>query len=72
VRAAVGTGARVLGDPRLALTWLANELTRYGEALRAGDVVITGTCVKPVPIAPGDRIRMDFGEFGTIEAALAR
>jgi 2-keto-4-pentenoate hydratase len=30
---------------------------------------MTGTCVPPVPIGPGDRVRMDFGELGTIELA---
>jgi 2-keto-4-pentenoate hydratase len=31
-----GIGANVLGDPRLALTWLANELSHHGVALGAG------------------------------------
>lgn len=65
-----GRGANVLGDPRTALTWVANELRTYAEGLRAGDVVITGTCVPPVPVAPGDRVRMDFGELGTLEIQL--
>jgi 2-keto-4-pentenoate hydratase len=68
VLAGQGSGANVLGDPRIALTWIANELCTYGDGLVAGDVVITGTCVKPVPVAPGDRIRVDFGEFGMMEA----
>jgi 2-keto-4-pentenoate hydratase len=62
-----GSGANVLGDPRVALTWIANELCTYGYGLVAGDVVTTGTCVKPVPLAPGDRIRVDFGEFGMMQ-----
>jgi 2-keto-4-pentenoate hydratase len=33
--------------------------------------VITGTCVTPIAIAPGDRIRMDFGALGRIEAAFS-
>lgn len=65
-----GRGANVLGDPRTALTWLANELRTYADGLRAGDVVITGTCVPPVPVAPRDRVRMDFGELGTMEVHL--
>ena len=69
--AAQGSGANVLGDPRRALAWIANELGRYGAGLRAGDVVITGTCVTPVPVAAGDRIRMDFGDFGAIAAQFA-
>ena len=63
-----GSGANVLGDPRVALTWIANELCTYGDGLRAGDVVITGTCVTPVPVAAGDRFNADFGEIGAIDA----
>ena len=68
---AEGRGANALGDPRVALTWIANELTQYGEHLRAGDVVTTGTCVVPFALAPGDRIEVDFGDFGKVEVAIA-
>jgi len=66
--AAAGRGSNVLGDPRVALTWIANELTKYDEHLRAGDVVTTGTCLVPFAIAPGDAIEVDFGFFGRIGA----
>jgi 2-keto-4-pentenoate hydratase len=62
-----GSGANVLGDPRSALAWVVNELCTYGGGLRAGDVVITGTCLTPVPVAAGDSVKMDFGEFGVLE-----
>ncbi len=67
--AAEGIGSNVLGDPHLALTWLANELCVYGDGLLAGDYVTTGTCVVPVPCAPGDAFVMDFGVLGTIAVA---
>lgn len=38
-----GCGANVLGDPRIALTWLANELSRHDIALSEGQIVTTGT-----------------------------
>lgn len=63
-----GTGANVLGDPRIALTWMVNEISRVGETLRAGQVVTTGTCVAPVPIRPGDQVEVDFGALGTAQA----
>jgi 2-keto-4-pentenoate hydratase len=66
-----GGGFNVLGDPRVALTWIANELRVVGAGLRAGDVVITGTCVTPIPITPDDRVAMDFGPLGRIEAAFS-
>jgi 2-keto-4-pentenoate hydratase len=69
--AAEGSGANVLGDPRLALTWLANDRIRFGGMLRAGEIVTTGTCVVPLALAAGDRVLADFGRFGTVEAAVA-
>ncbi len=62
-----GSGANVLGDPRAALAWIANELRTHGEGLRAGDVVITGTCLTPVPVSAGDSVKADFGDFGALE-----
>jgi 2-keto-4-pentenoate hydratase len=66
-----GIGANVLGDPRIALTWLANELSRLGLTLKAGQVVMTGTCVKPLAIASGDRIMGDFGALGSVSVMFA-
>jgi 2-keto-4-pentenoate hydratase len=66
-----GLGANVLGDPRIALTWLVNELSQFGAPLRKDQVVITGTCVKPVPIAVGDRVEGDFGQLGTVAVKIA-
>ena len=31
-----GIGGNVLGGPLIALTWLANELSRHGLTLKAG------------------------------------
>lgn len=70
IAAVDGIGANVLGDPRTALTWMVNELRVYGDGIRAGDLVTTGTCIRPVTIAPGDRFHADFGELGTIDVVL--
>ena len=68
---ATGSGANVLGDPRIALTWLVNELRTYADGITAGQFVTTGTCVAPVPIKRGDTFRADFGAFGKVNAKLA-
>ena len=68
--AGTGVGARVLGGPRIALTWLANELSRHGMTLAAGQVVTTGTCVKPLPIAAGDHVVGDFGPLGRVSVSI--
>lgn len=61
-----GHGKNVLGDPRVALTWLANELRQLGMTLKAGRVVTTGTCHPPLPIEAGDRVECDFGSLGKV------
>jgi len=70
--AGTGSGANVLGDPRIALTWLVNEQSRYGDGISAGQFVTTGTCIIPVPIRQGITMRADFGDFGTVTAQLGR
>ena len=67
----IGHGKNVLGDPRIALTWLANELRQLGATLKAGRVVTTGTCHPPLPIAAGDFFAADFGVLGKVSVGFA-
>ncbi|MGQ0484738.1 MAG: 2-keto-4-pentenoate hydratase [Hyphomicrobiales bacterium] len=67
---ASGSGEAVLGDPVIALTWLVNEVATYSGGIKAGDLVTTGTCLKPVTIAPGDEVRLDYGMLGTLSARI--
>ena len=65
----IGHGKNVLGDPRVALAWLANELRELGVTLRAGQIVTTGTCHPPLPIQSGDMFAADFGSIGKVSVA---
>jgi 2-keto-4-pentenoate hydratase len=65
----IGHGKNVLGDPRVALAWLANELRSLGITLKAGEVVTTGTCHPPLPIQSGDFFAADFGALGKVSVA---
>ncbi len=65
----IGHGKNVLGDPRVALAWLANELRGLGLTLKAGQIVTTGTCHPPLPIQSGDLFAADFGSIGKVSVA---
>jgi 2-keto-4-pentenoate hydratase len=64
-----GVGANVLGHPLIALTWLANELSAMGVTLASGQVVTTGTCLRPLEIEPGDEVSADYGVLGRVECS---
>ena len=66
-----GTGASVLGGPLIAMTWIANELSRIGAGLSAGQIVTTGTCIVPLPLHEGDIALADFGALGRVSLSFA-
>lgn len=61
-----GLGAGVLNDPVLGIVWLARRLARYGQKIRAGDVVLSGSFIRIVPAPQGSKIEADFGAFGQV------
>jgi 2-oxopent-4-enoate/cis-2-oxohex-4-enoate hydratase len=62
---ATGAGAAALGHPLNAVAWLANELGRRGIALRAGEVILSGSLAAMVPVKAGDVLRVSFGGIGS-------
>ena len=56
-----GTGALVLGHPLIALTWLANEMSRRGDGMHAGELVAAGTCTGLHFVQAGSTVVADFG-----------
>jgi 2-keto-4-pentenoate hydratase len=61
-----GRSDAVLGDPCVAVAWLANALGEVGETLEAGEVILSGACTKMVSIAPGDEYRAAFAGLGEL------
>jgi 2-keto-4-pentenoate hydratase len=63
-----GNGAACLGDPLEALRWLAVQCHRFGDPLRAGQVVLSGALGPFVPFAAGDRVTASISGFETLTA----
>jgi len=63
-----GTGAAVMGDPCIAVAWLANRLWDYGVTLQAGEVILSGAFSAAPAATKGDRFTAEFSSFGKIEA----
>jgi 2-keto-4-pentenoate hydratase len=66
-----GHGRDVLGHPFVPLTWLANHLAATGSALRAGDVVLTGSLITTRFPKEAGRYRYELTGIGTVELGVA-
>jgi 2-oxo-hept-3-ene-1,7-dioate hydratase len=61
-----GLGAGVLDDPVTGILWLVHRLAAYGQGLKAGDVVLSGSFVRAIEAPSGSRFEADFGAFGSV------
>ncbi|MDE3205248.1 MAG: fumarylacetoacetate hydrolase family protein [Acidobacteriota bacterium] len=66
-----GVGAACLGNPLHAARWLADTMCQRGAPLRAGDVIMTGALGPMVPLAPGQELRAEFGELGSVTTRIS-
>jgi len=71
VTMASGTGVAVLGHPLNSLLWLATALSKRGQPLRKGEIILTGTCTGITKVAPGQLFQGRFGDFPAVEIRLA-
>jgi 2-oxo-hept-3-ene-1,7-dioate hydratase len=61
-----GLGAGVLNQPALGIAWLAKRLYQYGDSIKAGEIVLSGSFIRPVETQKGTLIEADFGDFGEV------
>ncbi|MGK8507519.1 2-keto-4-pentenoate hydratase [Nocardia asiatica] len=66
---AEGRSDAVLGDPVTAVAWLARKVASFGVRLRAGDVVLPGSCTKAIDARPGDEFVARFAGLGSVRLA---
>ena len=60
-----GLGAGVLNDPVRSVVWLARRMARYGQSIEPGQIILSGSFIRPVECPPGTKIHADFGPFGS-------
>nr|WP_245816029.1 2-keto-4-pentenoate hydratase [Lentzea albidocapillata] len=64
---AEGRGDAVLGDPAIAVAWLAAKVASFGVRLLAGDIVLPGSCTRAIDARPGDEFRAEFAGLGSVD-----
>lgn len=55
-----GEASAVLGNPVTAVAWLANKLAEFDISFAPGDVILTGSFVRAIPVEAGDEIVCEF------------
>ena len=71
VQESSGTGSACLGDPVLALLWLARTVAELGSPLRAGEVVLSGALGPMVPVEPGNHIVAELSKLGRVSVSFS-
>lgn len=61
-----GLGAGVLNDPATGIVWLVQRLAELGQGLSKGQVVLSGSFIRPIECPAGSVISADYGAFGTV------
>src|SRR6478609_2502252 len=63
---AKGRSDAVLGNPVTAVAWLARKVEGFGVRLKAGDIVLPGSCTRAIDAPPGSDFVADFAGLGSV------
>jgi len=66
-----GLGAGVLNDPVESAVWLARRMAAYGQSIEPGQVILSGSFIRPIECPCGTRIAAEFGDFGAVSISFA-
>ncbi|MEO1110347.1 MAG: 2-oxo-hept-4-ene-1,7-dioate hydratase [Pseudomonadota bacterium] len=66
-----GLGAGVLNDPVESVVWLARRMAQYGQSIEPGQIILSGSFIRPVECPSGTEIHADFGPFGAVDISFA-
>ena len=51
--------------------WLANRLGEYGNRIEAGEIVLSGSFIRPIEAGHGATIFADYGPMGSVSCYFA-
>lgn len=66
-----GLGAGVLNDPIESVVWLARRMAKYKQSIQPGQIILSGSFIRPIECPPGTAIHADFGSFGFVDIKFA-
>lgn len=61
-----GIAAGVLGHPAKGISWVCKRFAPHGVGLKPGQVILSGSFTRPVPVKAGDTVHADYGPLGGI------
>ncbi len=64
-----GLGAGVLNDPVESVVWLARRMAQYGHQIEPGQVILSGSFIRPLECPSNTKIDADYGAFGRVTIA---
>ncbi|MEX0283876.1 MAG: 2-oxo-hept-4-ene-1,7-dioate hydratase [Paracoccaceae bacterium] len=62
-----GLGAGVLNDPVESVVWLAQRMAHYGQSIEPGQIILSGSFIRPIECPSDTDIHADFGPFGHVD-----
>jgi 2-keto-4-pentenoate hydratase len=66
-----GASGAVLGNPAVAVAWLANKVAAFGVGLEPGHVIMPGSCTRMIPVGPGEQVWAEFDRLGHVTVCFA-
>ena len=66
-----GVAAAVLNHPANGIAWLANKLARHGVTLEPGQVILSGSFIRPVDARKGDTFHAEYSSHGSVSCYFA-
>ncbi len=57
--------------PVESVVWLARRMATYGQKITAGQVILSGSFIRPIECHSGATIVADFADFGSVSISFA-